>query len=91
MKVAIVTEVSTLHVNGVSRTISRLLDFLIDNCHQALVLGPEEGVYRSVKLVGAAGVPLFFYPELKLCFALPRVVLELIRFKPDVIHLVDPK
>lgn len=91
MKVAIVTEVSTLHVNGVSRTITKLLDFLIENGHQPLVFGPEEGNYKGVKLYGTAGLPLFFYPELRLNFALPRIVYELVKFKPDVIHFVDPK
>ncbi|CDO55607.1 conserved hypothetical protein [Geotrichum candidum] len=90
MKVAIITEVSTLHINGVSKTITKLLDYLIAHGHEAIVLGPQHGSYQSVKLVGTVGVPLFFYPELKLSFVSYNLVCSLIAFKPDVIHFVDP-
>lgn len=92
MKVALVTEVSTAHVNGVSRTIIKLLDHLIENDHEAIVIGPSSGNYKGkVRLIGTAGLPLFFYPELKLNFALPHVLYQLIQFQPDVIHFADPK
>lgn len=90
MKVAIITEVSTLHINGVSKTITKLLDYLIAQGHEAIVLGPQSGIYHSVKLVGTIGIPLFFYPELKLNFASYNLVRSLVSFEPDVIHLVDP-
>lgn len=91
MKVALITEVSTTHVNGVSRTITKLLDHLIENGHEGMVIGPSNGFYKEkVPLVGTAGLPLFFYPELKLNFALPHVLYQLVRFQPDVIHFADP-
>lgn len=92
MKVALVTEVSTSHINGVSRTITKLLDHLIENEHESIVIGPSGGSYKNkVPLIGTFGLPLFFYPELRLNFALPHMIQRLISFKPDVIHLVDPK
>lgn len=92
MKVALVTEVSTTHINGVSRTIMKLLDFLIENGHEATVIGPSSGSYKGkVPLIGTPGLPLFFYPELKLNFALPHILYQLVKFQPDVIHFADPK
>lgn len=92
MKVALVTEVSTSHVNGVSRTITKLLDHLIEHEHEGIVIGPMSGYYKSeIPLIGTIGLPLFFYPELRLNFALPHMIYKLISFKPDVIHFVDPK
>lgn len=92
MKIAIVTEVSTSHVNGVSRTISKLLDHIIETNNEAIVIGPESGTYKNkVPLIGTVGVPLFFYPELRLNFLNPSMLLEMVKFNPDVIHFVDPK
>lgn len=92
MKVALVTEVSTSHVNSVSRTITKLLDHFIENGHEGMVIGPTTGSYKSkIPLIGTLGLPLFFYPELKLNFALPHMIYHLISFQPDVIHFADPK
>ena len=39
---------------------------------------------------GTAGIPLFFYPDLKWNFLSPVTLQRIISFKPDVIHFVDP-
>lgn len=90
MKVALVTEVSPLYVNGVSRTIVRLLDHLTEQGHEVVVFGPDSGHFKDVRLVGTVGVPLFFYPELKFNFATPNMVYQLRQYQPDIIHFVDP-
>lgn len=90
MKIALVTEVSPLYVNGVSRTIVRLLDHLTEQGHEVVVFGPDSGHYKNVRLVGTFGVPLFFYPELKFNFATPSMVYQLRQYQPEIIHFVDP-
>ena len=46
--------------------------------------------YAGAEIVGTAGLPFPFYPELKFNFFRPLFVRRLIEFHPDVVHLVDP-
>ena len=79
-------------VDGVTRTLARLLEHLNAEGHEAIVFGPETGIrqYAGHAVVGTFGVPLIVYPGLKLNFMRPRFVRRLQQFKPDVIHFVDP-
>ncbi|ODV92202.1 glycosyltransferase family 4 protein [Tortispora caseinolytica NRRL Y-17796] len=90
MKVALITEVSPLHVNGVSRAISRLLEHLTAEGHQILVIGPAGGEHNGARLVACPGISLQFYPELKLCFATYTALKALVDFQPDILHFADP-
>lgn len=92
MKIAIITENFLPKWDGVTRTLARLLEHLQRGGHQALLLGPESGMreYAGAELIGTAGVPLFFYPELKFNFFRPLFLRRLNEFQPEVIHLVDP-
>ncbi|MBE3560023.1 MAG: glycosyltransferase family 1 protein [Ktedonobacteraceae bacterium] len=92
MRIAIITENFLPKLDGVTRTIARLLEHLQATGHQALLLGPESGMerYAGAEVVGTAGVPLPFYPELKFNFFRPLFVRRLIEFQPGVIHVVDP-
>ncbi|CAM0138031.1 unnamed protein product [Umbelopsis sp. WA50703] len=68
MKIAIITENWLPKVDGVTRTLARLLEHLQAEGHQAILLGPESGMetYAGAELVGTAGIPFLPYPELKL-------------------------
>ncbi|CAO3680590.1 unnamed protein product [Umbelopsis ramanniana] len=92
MKIAIITENWLPKVDGVTRTLARLLEHLQLEGHQAILLGPESGMetYAGHELVGTAGIPFLPYPELKLNLWRPLFGKKLQEFKPDVIHLVDP-
>lgn len=92
MRVAIITENFLPKLDGVTRTIARLLEHLQGNGHQALLLGPNSGMeeYAGAEIVGTAGLPLPFYPELKFNFFRPLFVRRLNEFDPDIVHLVDP-
>src|SRR5215469_11719937 len=92
MRVAIITENFLPKLDGVTRTLARLLEYLQANGHQALLLGPESGMqqYAGAELVGTPGVPFPFYPELKFNFFRPLFVRRLGEFSPDIVHLVDP-
>src|SRR5258708_22497760 len=92
MRVAIITENFLPKLDGVTRTLARLLEYLQDNGHQALLLGPENGIeqYAGAEVVGTAGFPLPFYPELKFNFFRPLFIRRLNEFQPDIVHLVDP-
>ena len=92
MRVAIITENFLPKLDGVTRTLARLLEHLHANGHQALLLGPESGMvqYAGAEVIGTAGLPLPFYPELKFNFFRPLFVRRLHEFRPDIIHIVDP-
>jgi glycosyltransferase involved in cell wall biosynthesis len=92
MRVAIITENFLPKLDGVTRTLGRLLEHLQRRGHQALLLGPESGMdyYAGAEVIGTAGLPFPFYPELKFNFFRPLFMRRLNEFDPDIIHLVDP-
>ena len=92
MRVAIITENFLPKLDGVTRTLARLLEHLQALGHCALLLGPESGIehYAGAEIVGTAGFPLPFYPELKFNFFRPLFIRRLNDFRPDIVHLVDP-
>src|ERR1700686_3982661 len=92
MRVAIITENFLPKLDGVTRTLARLLEHLQRGGHQALLLGPDSGMeeYAGAEVVGTAGLPFPFYPELKFNFFRPLFLRRLYEFRPDIIHLVDP-
>ncbi|GAA96921.1 glycosyltransferase family 4 protein [Mixia osmundae IAM 14324] len=92
LRIAIITENFLPKVDGVTRTLARLLEHLRNEGHEAIVLGPESGLthYAGHEVCGTRGVPLLIYPGLKLNFFRPLFVRRLLEFKPDVIHCVDP-
>jgi glycosyltransferase involved in cell wall biosynthesis len=92
MRVAIITENFLPKLDGVTRTLARLLEYLQSHGHQVLLLGPESGMaeYAGAEIIGTAGVPFPFYPELKFNFFRPLFLRRLSEFQPDLVHLVDP-
>ncbi|KAI8637170.1 hypothetical protein BD408DRAFT_425012 [Parasitella parasitica] len=92
MRIAIITENFLPKVDGVTRTLARLLEHLSKTDNQVILLGPETNMatYAGADLVGTYGIPFFLYPELKFNFWRPKFTQKLMEFQPDVIHLVDP-
>src|SRR5258707_1114718 len=92
MRIAIITENFLPKLDGVTRTLARLLEYLQSHGHKVLLLGPESGMeeYAGAEIIGTAGVPFPFYPELKFNFFRPLFLRRLSEFQPDVVHLVDP-
>ena len=92
MRVAIITENFLPKLDGVTRTLARLLEHLQMNGHDAILLGPDSGMeeYAGAELIGTAGLPFPFYPELKFNFFRPLFIRRLSEFRPDIVHLVDP-
>lgn len=92
LRIMLVTENFLPKVDGVTRTLAKLLEHLEREGHECMVLGPETGMshYASHPLVGTAGIPLVIYPGLKLNFLRPRFLSRIQDFQPDVVHFVDP-
>ena len=92
MRVALVTENFLPKLDGVTRTLAMLLEYLKRHGHQAVVIGPEGSPrrYAGARVFGARGIPLPFYPELRFCLPEPVLETRVCLFHPDVIHVVEP-
>ncbi|WVR06117.1 hypothetical protein IAU60_003147 [Kwoniella sp. DSM 27419] len=92
LRIVIVTENFLPKVDGVTRTLSRLLEHLHSSGHQCILLGPSSTLssYASHPLVGTLGIPLVVYPGLKLNFLRPKFLSVIRDWEPDVVHFVDP-
>ena len=90
MRIAVITENFLPKLDGVTRTLARLLEYLQVNGHQALLLGPACGMdqYARAEVIGTFGLPLPFYPELKANVFRPLFLRRIREFRPEVIHLV---
>jgi glycosyltransferase involved in cell wall biosynthesis len=59
---------------------------------EVLIFCPEGApeTYMGAQVVGVPAMPLPLYPELKLALPRPAVAEALDRFKPDLVHVVNP-
>jgi glycosyltransferase involved in cell wall biosynthesis len=92
MKIALFTETFLPKVDGIVTRLSHTVDHLQRNGNQVMVIAPEGGLteYKGAKIYGVSGFPLPLYPELKLALPRPSIGDTLERFKPDIIHVVNP-
>ncbi|ORY63655.1 hypothetical protein BCR35DRAFT_283223 [Leucosporidium creatinivorum] len=93
LKIAVISENWLPKVDGVTRTLAKLLEHLQMEGHEAMLLGPESGMdsYAGHEVVGTKGIPMLgVYKGLALNFMRPRFIRKLREFKPDVIQFVDP-
>lgn len=93
MRIVYFTETFLPKVDGVVTRILRTLDQLADLGHEALIFAPQDPPaeykgHRIIKVPGVAFKP--WYPELSLGMPRPRLGRELDKFKPDIVHVVNP-
>jgi glycosyltransferase involved in cell wall biosynthesis len=92
MRVALVTENFLPKLDGVTRTLAMLLEHLQLRGHSAVVFGPQGAPrrYAGARVFGAPGIPLPMYRELRALIPPPEFERRLARFRPDVVHVVEP-
>jgi glycosyltransferase involved in cell wall biosynthesis len=92
MKIALFTETFLPKVDGIVTRLKHTVEHLQKSGDQVLIFSPEGGLkeYKGAKINGISGIPLPLYPELKLAFPRPSIGFALERFKPDLIHVVNP-
>lgn len=92
MRIALVTETFLPKVDGIVNTLCRLLDHLEARGHQSLLFAPEGGPAQvaSTPVLSYEGHAFPLYPELKLVPPLVDLTEPLDRFRPDVIHVLNP-
>lgn len=92
MRIALFTETFLPKVDGIVTRLKHTVDHLQRQGNEVLIFSPDGGLteYKGAKIHGVSGFPLPLYPELKLALPRPAIGDELSRFKPDLIHIVNP-
>ncbi len=92
MRIALFTETFLPKIDGIVTRLCQTIEHLQKGGHQVLIFSPDGGLteYKGAKIYGVSGFPLPMYPELKIALPRPSIGQELERFKPDIIHAVNP-
>lgn len=92
MRIALFTETFLPKVDGIVTRLKHTVEHLQKQGNQVLVFSPEGGLkeYKGARINGIKGIPLPLYPELKLAIPNPSIRFSLQRFKPDLVHVVNP-
>lgn len=98
MRIAIFTDEFLPQINGVVTYILDTAEELIKRGNEVLIFAPKprRGYKLNLskfpfKVILLSSLPALLYPDFRLTVpALPRVLLQLRKFKPDVIHIMDP-
>jgi phosphatidylinositol alpha 1,6-mannosyltransferase len=92
MRIAFFAESFLPKWDGVTNTLCYLLEHLATRGHTSLMFAPQDAParYAETRIVGLAGFSFPLYPELKLAYPFVDVQQQLIDFKPDLVHLVNP-
>ena len=92
MRIALFTETFLPKVDGIVTRLKHTVEHLQKQGDEVLIFSPEGGLkeYQGAKIHGIKGIPLPLYPELKLAIPTPSIRFTLQRFKPDLVHVVNP-
>ncbi len=92
MRVAVVAECFTPSVNGVTNSVTRLLEHARSRGHEAIVVAPGPGPERhnTTPVVRVRSMGLTAYPDLRVGLPVGRITDELRRFQPDVVYAAAP-
>lgn len=92
MRIAYVTEVFLPKIDGITVTLTHLLEYLRERGHESIMFAPKGSIssYAGTEVIGRMSVRTPFYPELHVALPIARVEKELLKFKPDLVHLVNP-
>lgn len=93
MRIAVFTETFLPKIDGVVTRLVRTLEQLAALGHEALIFAPHDPPesYAGHRVVRVPALPFRpWYPELFLGLPRPRLGRELDRFRPDIVHVVNP-
>ncbi|MBN2043927.1 MAG: glycosyltransferase family 1 protein [Anaerolineales bacterium] len=92
MRIAIFTETFLPKVDGIVVKVCRLLEHLEAHGHEAIVYAPSGSPenYAGAKVYSFHSMSVPFYPEMSISPPWAFVDRTINKFKPDLIHLVNP-
>jgi glycosyltransferase involved in cell wall biosynthesis len=91
LRIAIITETFLPKIDGIVTRLCHTVRHLRAMGHTVLVIAPR-GVeeFEGTPVHGVSGFPFPLYPELKLAIPRPSVGRVLKKFRPDILHAVNP-
>ena len=89
MRVALVTESFLPSLNGVTTSVLRVSDTLLDHGHQLLIIAPTSP-YRSYRGARVVRTPHVMLADFPVALPSPVVGQALDGFRPDIIHAAAP-
>ena len=91
LRIAIITETFLPKIDGIVTRLCHTLRYLRAAGHEVLVVAPR-GVeeFEGTPVHGVSAIPFPPYPDLKLAVPRPSVGRVLKKFRPDIIHAVNP-
>jgi glycosyltransferase involved in cell wall biosynthesis len=92
MRIALFTETFLPKVDGIVTRLKHTIEHLQRNGDEVLIFCPDGGLksYHGAKIYGLSAFPLPLYPELKLALPRPEIRHQLEKFRPDLIHVINP-
>ncbi|MEG3438837.1 glycosyltransferase family 1 protein [Pannus brasiliensis CCIBt3594] len=92
MRIALFTETFLPKIDGIVTRLKHTVEHLERAGDRVLVFSPDGGLqeYKGARIHGVSGMPLPLYPELKMAFPRPSIGRAIEKFKPDLIHVVNP-
>jgi 1,2-diacylglycerol 3-alpha-glucosyltransferase len=95
MKLAIFTDLFLPHVDGITNSLVHLIKEYVSLGHDILVVTPktkgsDKVELEGVKIIYLPSLPSGLYPEFMFGFLSSKLLLDLRRFSPDVVHVTSP-
>jgi glycosyltransferase involved in cell wall biosynthesis len=92
MRIAYFTEVFLPKIDGITVTLTHLLEYLEERGHESIMFAPKGTMdsYAATEIIQRLSFQPPFYPEMRVALPVARVAQEISSFKPDIIHLVNP-
>jgi phosphatidylinositol alpha 1,6-mannosyltransferase len=90
MRVAIISESFLPTVNGVTNSVCKVLDYLADHGHEAIVIAPAAGSPAHYRGFPVHQVPSVAYRQFPMGIPNAQVARLIAKFAPDVLHAASP-
>lgn len=90
MRIAVVSESFLPTVNGVTNSVTKVLDYLSAQGHEAIVIVPSAGAPREYAGFRVHEVPSLAYRQFPMGLPNPLVQKLIADFRPDVLHAASP-
>jgi len=90
MRIAVISESFLPTINGVTNSVKKVLDYLHQHGHEAIVIVPAAGAPSEYAGFRVHEMPAFAYRQFPVGLPNPAVQALLGEFQPDVIHAASP-
>jgi glycosyltransferase involved in cell wall biosynthesis len=92
MRIAFISETFLPKIDGITNTLCRVLEHLDRRGHESIMFAPQGApdVYANTPILQPISIPFPFYPELKIANPFTNLERHLVKFRPDLIHVVNP-